>query len=137
MCVLRIYQQLKEIFRFEPGKMVMLAEPEKNIRFDSNLDPNLNVFQVQINSPLKAVDISDQVIIWYGRSFLSSTFRVDSMISLNWLTPYYSFFLHTIYFFPISPGGQESDNLQYNTLGRWVNCLIDQAFDGPSIILID
>ena len=46
MCVLRIYQQLKEIFRFEPGKMVMLAEPEKNIRFDSNLDPNLNVFQV-------------------------------------------------------------------------------------------
>ena len=29
------------------------------------------------------------------------------------------------------------DNLQYNTLGRWVNRLIDQASDGHSIILID
>ena len=29
------------------------------------------------------------------------------------------------------------DNLQYNTLGRWVDRLIDQASDGPSIILID
>ena len=32
---------------------------------------------------------------------------------------------------------QNSDNLQYNTLGRWVDRLIDQASDGPSIILID
>ena len=31
----------------------------------------------------------------------------------------------------------KSDNLQYNMLGRWVDLLIDQAFDGPSIILID
>ena len=31
----------------------------------------------------------------------------------------------------------KSDNLQYNTLGRWVVRLIDQASDGPSIILID
>ena len=31
---------------------------------------------------------------------------------------------------------QKSDNLQYNTLGPWVNCLIDQASDGQSIILI-
>ena len=31
----------------------------------------------------------------------------------------------------------KSDNLQYNMLGRWVDCLIDQASDGPSIILID
>ena len=31
----------------------------------------------------------------------------------------------------------KSDNLQYNTLGRWVDRLIDQASDGPSIILID
>ena len=30
-----------------------------------------------------------------------------------------------------------SDNLQYNTLGRWVDRLINQASDGPSIILID
>ena len=30
-----------------------------------------------------------------------------------------------------------SDNLQYNTLGRWVDRLIDQASDGPSILLID
>ena len=29
------------------------------------------------------------------------------------------------------------DNLQYNTLGRWFDRLINQAFDGPSIILID
>ena len=33
--------------------------------------------------------------------------------------------------------GQKSDNLQYNTLGRWVDRLIDQVSDGPSIILID
>ena len=32
---------------------------------------------------------------------------------------------------------KKSDNLQYNTLGRWVTRLIDQASDGPSIILID
>ena len=31
----------------------------------------------------------------------------------------------------------KSDNLQYNMLGRWVDCLIDQASDGPSIVLID
>ena len=31
----------------------------------------------------------------------------------------------------------KSDNLQYNTLGRWVDRRIDQASDGPSIILID
>ena len=31
----------------------------------------------------------------------------------------------------------KSDNLQYNTLGCWVNCLLDQSSDGPSIILID
>ena len=31
----------------------------------------------------------------------------------------------------------KSDNLQYSTLGRWVDCLINQASDGPSIILID
>ena len=31
----------------------------------------------------------------------------------------------------------KSDNLQYNTLGRWVDRLIDQVSDGPSIILID
>ena len=29
------------------------------------------------------------------------------------------------------------DNLKYNTLGYWVDCLIDQASDGPTIILID
>ena len=31
----------------------------------------------------------------------------------------------------------KSDNLQYNTLGRWVDRLINQLSDGPSIILID
>ena len=31
----------------------------------------------------------------------------------------------------------KSDNLQYNILGRWVDRLIDQESDGPSIILID
>ena len=29
----------------------------------------------------------------------------------------------------------KSDNLQYNMLGRWVDHLIDQVSDGPSIIL--
>ena len=29
------------------------------------------------------------------------------------------------------------DNLQYNTLGRWADHLINQVSDGPSIILID
>ena len=29
---------------------------------------------------------------------------------------------------------QKSDNLQYNTLGRWDDHLIDQASDVPSII---
>ena len=31
----------------------------------------------------------------------------------------------------------KSEKLQYNTLGRWVDFLNDQASDGPSIILID
>ena len=31
----------------------------------------------------------------------------------------------------------KSDNLQYNVLGRCVDRLINQASDGPSIILID
>ena len=31
----------------------------------------------------------------------------------------------------------KSDNLQYDMLGCLVVCLIDQAFDGPSVILID
>ena len=31
----------------------------------------------------------------------------------------------------------KSDNLQYNMLGHRVDHLIDQASDGPSIILID
>ena len=31
----------------------------------------------------------------------------------------------------------ESHNLQYNKLGRWVDCLIDQASEGPNFILID
>ena len=34
------------IFWFEPGKMFRFAEPEKNVRFDPNLDLNLKVFQV-------------------------------------------------------------------------------------------
>ena len=29
------------------------------------------------------------------------------------------------------------DNLQYNTLGRWVDCLITKSSDGPSTILMD
>ena len=32
---------------------------------------------------------------------------------------------------------KKSDNILYNTLGRWVDHLIDQVSDGPSIILID
>ena len=31
---------------------------------------------------------------------------------------------------------KKSDNLQYNKLGRWVDLLIDQGSDGPSIILM-
>ena len=31
----------------------------------------------------------------------------------------------------------KSDSLQYNTLGCWVDRRINQASDGPSIILID
>ena len=31
----------------------------------------------------------------------------------------------------------KSDKLQHNALGPWTDCLIDQASDGPSIILID
>ena len=31
----------------------------------------------------------------------------------------------------------KSDNLQYNTLGCWVDRIIDQVCDGPSLILID
>ena len=31
----------------------------------------------------------------------------------------------------------KSDNLQYNILGRWVDCLVKQVSDGPGIILID
>ena len=34
-------------------------------------------------------------------------------------------------------GDQKSDDLQYNTLGRWVDGLIDQVSDDPSIIWID
>ena len=30
----------------------------------------------------------------------------------------------------------KSENLQYNTLGRWVDHFIDLASDGPSITLI-
>ena len=41
----------QDIFRFEPGKMFRLTDPVKNARFDPNLGPNLNFFQVQINSP--------------------------------------------------------------------------------------
>ena len=33
--------------------------------------------------------------------------------------------------------GLKSNNLHYNTLGRWVDHLIDQETDGLSIILID
>ena len=29
----------------------------------------------------------------------------------------------------------KSDNLQYDVLDRWVDCLIDQASDGSSIII--
>ena len=32
---------------------------------------------------------------------------------------------------------KKSDNLQYDVMGRWIDCLIDQASDGPSIILIN
>ena len=31
----------------------------------------------------------------------------------------------------------KSDNLQYHTLGLWVDRLIDEASDGPSIIMIN
>ena len=34
-------------------------------------------------------------------------------------------------------GHHKSDNLQYNTLGCWIERLIDQVSDGPSIILKD
>ena len=37
--------------------------------------------------------------------------------------------------FRIYSSNYKSDNLQYNTLGRWDNCLIDQASDVPSLIL--
>ena len=37
----------------------------------------------------------------------------------------------------ISQAGLKSDNLQYNTLGYWVDGLMDQASDGPIISLID
>ena len=32
---------------------------------------------------------------------------------------------------------KKSDNLQYNMLCCWVDCLIDQASDGPSITYFD
>ena len=32
---------------------------------------------------------------------------------------------------------QKSNNLHYDMQGCWVDCLINQAYDGPSIILID
>ena len=31
----------------------------------------------------------------------------------------------------------KSDNLLYNTMGLWVDCLINQASNGPNIIMID
>ena len=31
----------------------------------------------------------------------------------------------------------KSDTFQYNTLGCWFDCLIDETSDGPSIILIE
>ena len=37
---------------------------------------------------------------------------------------------------PVAQSHLKSDNLQYDTLGCWVDCLIDQACDGPRIILI-
>ena len=30
---------------FESGEMFRLTEPEKNVKFDPNLDSNLNVYQ--------------------------------------------------------------------------------------------
>ena len=40
--------------------MFRLTEPVKNVRFDPNLVPNLNFFQVCINSPVFAVQYEDQ-----------------------------------------------------------------------------
>ena len=37
----------------------------------------------------------------------------------------------------LNPVYLKSDSLQYNQLGHWVDRLIDQASEGPSIILID
>ena len=38
--------------RIQNCPVLPLAEPEKHVRFDPNLDLNLNVFQVYINSPI-------------------------------------------------------------------------------------
>ena len=35
-----------------------------------------------------------------------------------------------------SVGNHKSDNLQHNTLNCWVDCLSNQASDGPSIVLL-
>ena len=46
---------------------------------------------------------------------------------------FYDYFIHDM--FDVWNGKNlKSDNLQYNTLGRWDNRLIDQASDVPSII---
>ena len=55
----------------------------------------------------------------------------------NYLCPYPLITMGQKTFSFTAEGIVQSDNLQYNTLGCWIDCLIDQTSDGPSIILID
>ena len=55
----------------------------------------------------------------------------------NYLCPYPLITMGQKTFSFTAEGIVKSDNLQYNMLGPWVDRFIDQASDGPSIILID
>ena len=73
--------------------------------------------------------ICKYIYIYVGHSSLDtpmlSTFILDSLILDTHLLDMLGWIL------------LKSKNLQYNNLGRWVDHLIDQVSDGPSISLLD
>ena len=78
---------------------------------------------------------SDHLIFVVLKEHSLFTFRLKSILLSNNILNFILCVLQSFNF--TQPKILKSDNLQYNMLGRWVDCLSDQASDGPSIILID
>ena len=102
---------------FSPGWLVTLVEEILRVSNPISLYQQVRLWATAYPTVWNLFICSCEMIFWFIQ-----TFQVwPNLVNPSAVAPRNANFCHDSY-------------LQYNTLGRWVDCLIDQASDSPSII---